>query len=367
MSGELVILGGGAGGRISDYVRALRRLPTMPSWVLVGGLAVNVRLGRLHRATNDVDTVSDDQPRLVEILISADDADSLSAAKVQFHDPEVEVDVMDSTERHDLPANGSDRAFALVRRWTMRTAATVDLRVVDASGHIVQSVEVQVASRPALVALKIVSIPRRREGGYPLKEGSDIQDLFRLVEGQDFDALADAFTTLDQEARLWVADRLSRTFSAGSSDLRYALVRLRRYSDNVDSRSIEEEDLALLGRLGLVLASCSKPASIGDGASWSSTTAPSSPAPAYTEKPAGPLLRDALLTQLHERQALAAIHARRLAAVSSHVLRPGTSLRIPDRTRSSSSVRLRPVNRMTSASGTVARASSLAGEVPTRA
>src|ERR1700722_19385112 len=53
-------------------------------------------------------------------------------------------------------------------------------------------------------------------------------------------------------------------------------------------------------------------------------------------------------------QAVAVIQARRLAAVSWHPRRPGACSSTPARTKSSSSIWLRPVNRTTSASGTVA-------------
>ena len=69
MSGEPpVLLENDPGGRVLALVQALSRLPERPRWVLIGGLAVNVRLARLHRATNDVDTLTANQPELVEIL-----------------------------------------------------------------------------------------------------------------------------------------------------------------------------------------------------------------------------------------------------------------------------------------------------------
>ena len=55
--------------------RAIARLaqlgPELPPFALIGGLAVIARLGQAHRATNDVDTVSDDQAGLVGVLVSA--------------------------------------------------------------------------------------------------------------------------------------------------------------------------------------------------------------------------------------------------------------------------------------------------------
>lgn len=250
MSGDAVLLTDTPAGRIAVLVGVLRRFPATPRWVLVGGLAVNVRLARPHRVTNDVDTVSGDQPKLIELLASSDDAVRLSAAKVELGEPSVEVDVMESTEGAALPAEPGERAFALARRWAMQTASAVSLGVVDANGAITAEADLAVASVPALIALKTVAIPRRRAGSYPEKIGSDIQDLYRLVERAPFGELVVAFSTLEAEARAWVATSLARGFREGSADLRYAAMRMRRFSDNVDSRAIEEDDLALLGELG---------------------------------------------------------------------------------------------------------------------
>ena len=58
MSGEIVLLENDSAGRIAAFIQTLGRLPGTPEWVLVGGLAVNVRVARLHRATNDADKVA---------------------------------------------------------------------------------------------------------------------------------------------------------------------------------------------------------------------------------------------------------------------------------------------------------------------
>lgn len=54
--------------------RAVARLaelaPGLPSFAIIGGLAVITRLGQAHRATNDVDTVSDDQVGLLDVLVA---------------------------------------------------------------------------------------------------------------------------------------------------------------------------------------------------------------------------------------------------------------------------------------------------------
>jgi hypothetical protein len=247
---EIVLLKDGESGRIAEYIRTLRRLPVAPRWILVGGLAVNVRVGRAHRATNDIDTVSPDQDGLVEILVSFDDTDPISAAKVQFHDPEVEVDVMDSTDGRELPLAERDRMFALARRFAMRSALTVTIGTVDEEGCITERVDVEVASQAALVILKTLSFPERIDGSYRYKVGSDVQDLDRLVEREDLDVLAAAIVECGPELARFTAGELRHYFAAGTSDLRYTHTRMRSFARNADSLAITEDALSILGVLG---------------------------------------------------------------------------------------------------------------------
>ena len=56
MPGDRIELIADDGGRIAAFVDALARFPSEPRWALVGGFAVNVRIERVHRLTNDIDT-----------------------------------------------------------------------------------------------------------------------------------------------------------------------------------------------------------------------------------------------------------------------------------------------------------------------
>ena len=80
MPGEPVVLVNGPGGHIRSFVDALARFPAEPQWAVMGGFAVYVRITDVHRVTNDLDTVSRNQPSLVEILVAEPDADRLAAA-----------------------------------------------------------------------------------------------------------------------------------------------------------------------------------------------------------------------------------------------------------------------------------------------
>jgi hypothetical protein len=250
---DVVLLEDDDSGRITAYIHTLHRLPADPPWILVGGLAVNARVGRAHRATNDIDTVSPDQDRLVEIMVAFSDTEAISAAKVQFSDPDVEVDVMDSTDSKDLPQGERARAFALARRFGLRSATPVTVCVVDANGLVNDRVTVRVASRAALVVLKTLSFPERIDGSYRQKAGSDIQDLYRLVERIDLDELAREIVSAGPELAAFVGAELRHYFTADTSDLRYVHVRMRSLAKNADSRGISEGALSTLGVLGSVL------------------------------------------------------------------------------------------------------------------
>jgi hypothetical protein len=251
---DAVLLEDDDSGQVTAYVHTLLRLPDDPPWILVGGLAVNARVGRTHRATNDIDTVSLDQDRLVEILVDFPDAEAISAAKIQFHDPEVEVDVMDSTDSTKLPPGERERAFALARRFAMRSATPVTIGVAATEDQVINSVTVRVASRAALVVLKTLSFPERIDGSYRQKAGSDIQDLYRLVERTDLDELAEDLAVAGPELTAFVGAELQHYFTAETADLRYAHIRMRTFARNIDSAGITEAALSTLGVFGDILA-----------------------------------------------------------------------------------------------------------------
>lgn len=252
MPGDRVELVADTGGRIAAFVGALARFPTEPAWALVGGFAVNVRVARLHRLTNDIDTVAQDQTQFVELLVAEPDADRLDHAKLRFTagDLPVDIDVMGDTLGEPLPAEPGDRAFALARRAVLPGSTVIELVVMDGTAE-VATATVPVASTAGLIMLKAVAIPRRSASNNPQKVGSDIHDLIRLVALQDLEALAESIAGAGDELAAYVGSTLVKWFSP-DHDLRYTLARLRRLSRSPDTDSLAEADLevvALLGRL----------------------------------------------------------------------------------------------------------------------
>ena len=253
MPGEAVILAGDRGGRIRSFVAALARFPAEPQWAVVGGFAVNVRITRIHRLTNDIDTVSRDQTKLVEVLVAEPDADRLATARLQLEQDgtTVVVDIMADTSDTQLPAEASERAFALARRMALATSESTELVAVE-DGDVVAKATAPIATSSSLIALKAVAIARRAQGDSPPKVGSDIHDLVRLVHSCGFDAVVDSLATAGDELRNWVGATLVKYFSP-EQDLRYTFARLRRLARSTDAEALTEDDLAIVAELGHVL------------------------------------------------------------------------------------------------------------------
>ena len=255
MPGEPVVLVSGRGGHIRSFVGALDRFPAEPQWAVVGGFAVYVRITDVHRVTHDLDTVSRNQPSLVEILVAEPDADRLAAAKLQFNQggAAVVVDVMADTADEPLPAELGARAFALARRMALATSESTELVVVE-NETVVARTSAPIATTSSLIALKAVAIPHRSQSNHPEKVGSDIHDLVRLVQSCDFDVAVNSITGASAELRDWVGTTLVKWFSP-DQDLRYTFARLRRLARSPDAEALTEDDLATVAELGHALLS----------------------------------------------------------------------------------------------------------------
>lgn len=253
MPGDRVELVADRGGRIAAFVEALARFPPEPRWALVGGFAVNVRIERVHRLTNDIDAVARDQTQLVELLVAEPDAERLDVAKLRFTAGAfpVDIDVMADTDGLPLPTEPGERAFALARRAVLPGARTTDLVVTDGARTVART-SVPVASTAGLILLKTVAIPRRSASNNPHKVGSDIHDLTRLVDGQDLVALATEIRATGDELSTWIGSTLVKWFSP-DHDLRYTYARLRRLSRSSDTDGLTEDDLAVAALLGGML------------------------------------------------------------------------------------------------------------------
>jgi hypothetical protein len=166
-SGAPITLVGGRGSVLARAVEALARFPDDGQWVLVGGLAVFVRLGSITRPTADADTVARSQASLIEVLRANDVGLVVGGGEVQVTvgGGVVEVDVMDLSD-NPLPRDVERRAFALARRFALSSARLEQVVVVESDGAVVATATIPVATAAALGALKTVSMVRRPHGNH---------------------------------------------------------------------------------------------------------------------------------------------------------------------------------------------------------
>jgi hypothetical protein len=208
VSGERIILAGAADSNAASLVHATARLANanLGPYALVGGLAVMCRLAAVHRATHDVDTVTDTTaPTAVEVIatsIGQPDPSNPSRAVVDG----ITIDVIDTAAFRAEDLDGvdpADRLFVVSHRWALDTATATELVAGD------EAASIRVATPSALVAMKSGALlgGRMRE---PRKRASDLYDLYRLVLEYDrTGGIADALGTAPFDLGHLVADALA--------------------------------------------------------------------------------------------------------------------------------------------------------------
>lgn len=224
---------------LARAIEALSRFPADQPWVLVGGIAVFIRLGSVTRPTADADTVARSQAELIDRLVANEVPSIVTGGelRIPIGAGEVEIDVMDLADE-PLPGDVERRVFALARRYALQTAV-VERVVVSHRGGIVIDAPIPVATSSALVALKTVSMVRRPHGNSPHKVGSDIHDLVRLVAGTGARSVA-ADLVGDGELAAWIAQQIGRAFG---QDLHYTLLRLRTNDRSAGAQALTDNEV----------------------------------------------------------------------------------------------------------------------------
>jgi hypothetical protein len=139
------------------------------------------RLAAVHRATQDVDTVTETTaPTAVEVIASSiGEADPANPNRVFIDGVRVDVIDTEAFRYEDLDGvESGDRLFLVSHRWALDTATETEL----VAGGAVASI--RVATPAALVAMKAGAVlgGRNRE---PRKRASDLYDIFRLILEHD--------------------------------------------------------------------------------------------------------------------------------------------------------------------------------------
>lgn len=255
MSGDAtpVLLVAESGDVLTRAVQALGRFPRDQPWVLIGGVAVFIRLGSITRPTADADTVARSQAELIQRLVDDEVPSVVAGGKLQVAVGEglidIEIDIMDLADE-PLPPDPERQAFALARRAALASADAERIIVTNAGGQVVADAQIPVASIAALTALKTVSMVRRPHGNHPEKVGSDIHDLVRLVAAGGARTVATELTEMDRDLAKWVGDQIERSFGP---DLRYTLLRLRTNDRSPGAQALDDDAIAATGILAAEL------------------------------------------------------------------------------------------------------------------
>lgn len=184
MSGEVTLIdsGDGAISRLVHTATMLFNDRRFRPAALVGGLAVTIRLATVHRATNDIDAVSDGEGPRDLALRYLGDRDAARGNRLELSG--VKVDVMETwplpDDERELPESDLDRLFVVGHRWALDSATPVQIHAASSEGGATESGTLTVATASALVACKLHAIADRR-GQSLSKRESDALDLVRIV------------------------------------------------------------------------------------------------------------------------------------------------------------------------------------------
>ncbi len=178
----------------------------VPPFAVIGGVAVTVRLGRVIRATTDLDTVTDYrvEPTALEILRRRDDtvydpAQShtifIGGSQVQFQDV---APLTDADVEH---LEGKQLLYVTAHAHALESATPI--RILAIYGDEQTEAVVPVAAAGALIAMKLHAyLDRNTKAGIDKRSG-DLWDIYNLL--------------------LFLAQDASADLNAGGRRLRYAV------------------------------------------------------------------------------------------------------------------------------------------------
>ena len=213
---ERVLLAGPVMVRLVGAIPRVQEILGTP--VIVGGLAVMSRLGRAHRATQDLDALrrrAEGQPSGLEVLEAAGAVDMNEVGGfLETARGTVRVDVLDAGP-HDLDrqfSDPTDRLEATAHRWALDTATfmRIEANSIDET-RAVETVlaEVLVARPGPLVAMKLKASVDRGAA----KQATDLLDVVRLVTDPVASRhVAREFTAVDAQVRTDVAHHAAQQF-----------------------------------------------------------------------------------------------------------------------------------------------------------
>lgn len=227
--------------RLVGAVPHVQELLSQP--VIVGGLAVMIRLGTSHRATQDLDALRrrhEGGATGLEFLSAAGATEMDEVGGILATDRgEVRVDVLESGP-HELDrtfTDATDRLEATAHLWTLETATPVLITAtaIEAKGGSTAvdttQAEALVARPGPLVAMKMKASVDR----FAAKEATDLLDVVRLVTDPATAGLvASEFAAGDPQLRADVATHVDQQFRRNS-------LRTRRLINDLNSPQVDDE------------------------------------------------------------------------------------------------------------------------------
>ncbi len=207
----MIVVNGSAGPLLDVAGKVLTR-DDLPAAALIGGLAVTIRVAAHnlpYRATGDIDLVTDDDtPTLVEILTG----DTGGPDPVVVVVDDIKVDVIPTAAVTDQDLDGIEdgpRLFVAAHRWALESAANVTVATTAAldAAH-----TIRVATPAGLIATKSHAVGFARSQRRSSKHGSDLFDVYRLLDAHGPDEIASALHTAPGRIAPVIADVIRATF-----------------------------------------------------------------------------------------------------------------------------------------------------------
>ena len=240
MSGDpRLVLVGDEEGFLARAVDTLGHLPPeLPAWAIVGGLGVYLRIGDVHRNTDDLDTVSADRARSLEILA---DAGAERGGRGLTLPGGIHLDVIELREPSE-PGSSVE----LARRWALDTAESLTVAV-RTGAQLASEARLPVATTAALVAMKVHALPRRKSTE---KRSNDAYDVVRLVEAAGAGAVARSLSSAPSELRSATAEGLRYYFQT-HADSTHKRIQMNRGLP--DAAELSELRVVRVGRIAEAL------------------------------------------------------------------------------------------------------------------
>jgi len=254
VSGDVILSDeGGVATRLVHALATLTAQVKPNTFALIGGLAVITRLRGVHRATDDIDGVSQqlgEEPSDVAIVLGETGRGGVRRLIDGVKIDHIDVGETPATKiaETNLPEDEWDRAFVLAHRWALDTASPVTITAVE-NRITLSTVTCLAASSASLVAMKLQSAPRRSRSTVD-KAANDYLDLYRLLS--DVELAPQVATDLQAHAPHdlgnWVIDRIRFHFIERADDTSRA-IRQSGAEPRLGADEVEATGTAFMARI----------------------------------------------------------------------------------------------------------------------